>query len=102
VLPALVVLGVGFGFAMPALMALGMRDARPEDTGLASGLFNTTQQVAGALGLSVLAVVAAARSESLATQALPAALTSGYHLAFWIGAALVAASAVVAASTLRR
>ncbi|HVW43190.1 MAG TPA: DHA2 family efflux MFS transporter permease subunit [Amycolatopsis sp.] len=102
VLPALLVLGIGFGFAMPALMALGMRDARPEDTGLASGLFNTTQQVAGALGLSVLAVVAATRSETLATRDLPAALTSGYHLAFWIGAAMVAARTVLAAITLRR
>jgi len=103
VLPATVLMGVGFGFAMPALMALGMRDARAEDTGLASGLFNTTQQVAGALGLSVLAVLAATRSEDLLAHGVPQAdaLTSGYQLAFWIGAGLVAASAVLAAVTLR-
>ncbi|NKQ52145.1 MFS transporter [Amycolatopsis sp. K13G38] len=103
VLPALALMGIGFGLAMPALMSLGMRDARPEDTGLASGLFNTTQQVAGALGLSVLGVLAATRSEGLAARgvAQAEALTAGYHLAFWIGAGLVAASAVLAAATLR-
>jgi EmrB/QacA subfamily drug resistance transporter len=65
VLPAQVVLGVGFGMAMPALMAQGMSDATPEDAGLASGLFNTTQQVGGALGLAVLAVLSATRTQSL-------------------------------------
>jgi EmrB/QacA subfamily drug resistance transporter len=94
-LPALLVMGVGFGLAMPALMALGMSDARPEDTGLASGLFNTTQQVAGALGLSALAVLAATRADALGG-ATAEALTSGYRLAFWVAAGLVAAGAVVA------
>lgn len=96
VLPALLVMGIGFGLAMPALMALGMSDARGEDTGLASGVFNTTQQVAGALGLSALAVLAANRADSLGG-ATAEALTSGYRLAFWIAAGLVAAGAVVAA-----
>jgi MFS family permease len=93
--------GVGFGLAMPALIALGIRDARPEDNGLASGLFNTTQQVGGALGLSVLAVLAATRTEGLAVRTVPPAqaLTSGYHLAFWIAAGLVATGRVQAAVT---
>jgi EmrB/QacA subfamily drug resistance transporter len=101
VLPPTLLLGIGFGLAMPALMALGMRDARPEDTGLASGLFNTTQQVGGALGLSVLAVLAATRTDSLTARGVPAAsaLTSGYHWAFWIGAALVAVAGVLGAFT---
>ncbi|HKS44957.1 MAG TPA: MFS transporter [Amycolatopsis sp.] len=96
-------MGIGFGLAMPALMALGVRDVRAGDAGLASGLFNTTQQVAGALGLSVLAVLAASRTEGLLAKGVAAApaLTSGYHVAFWTGAALVAASALVAAVALR-
>ena len=94
-------MGTGFGLAMPALMGLGMRDARPEDTGLASGLFNTTQQVAGALGLSVLAVLAATRTKSLAGMPPGDALTSGYRLAFWVGTGLVATAFVVAVVMLR-
>ncbi|NIH83440.1 DHA2 family efflux MFS transporter permease subunit [Amycolatopsis granulosa] len=94
-------MGAGFGLAMPALMGLGMRDARPEDTGLASGLFNTTQQVAGALGLSVLAVLAATRTQSVTGVRPEQALTAGYHLAFWVGTGLVAAAFVVAALVLR-
>ncbi|MDQ0381681.1 MFS transporter [Amycolatopsis thermophila] len=94
-------MGIGFGLAMPALMSLGMGDARPEDTGLASGLFNTTQQVAGALGLSVLAVLAATRTESLTRVPAGEALTSGYRLAFWVGTGLVAAAFVVTVLVLR-
>jgi EmrB/QacA subfamily drug resistance transporter len=95
VLPATLVLGIGFGLAMPALMALGMSDAAPEDTGLASGLFNTTQQVGGALGLSALAVLAATRTGAVHAPPLEA-LTSGYRLAFLVAAALVAAATVLA------
>ncbi|GAB3572278.1 DHA2 family efflux MFS transporter permease subunit [Amycolatopsis endophytica] len=101
VLAPTLAMGLGFGLAMPALMGLGMRDARPEDTGLASGLFNTTQQVAGALGLSVLAVLAATRTGSLTGVPAAEALTSGYRLAFWVGTGLVAAAFVVAAVMLR-
>ncbi|WP_435155435.1 MFS transporter [Amycolatopsis sacchari] len=96
-LPALLLLGVGFGLAMPALIALGMRDARPEDIGLASGLFNTTQQVAGALGLSALAVLATARTGALPGLPVREALTAGYHLAFLVAAGLVAAATVLTA-----
>jgi EmrB/QacA subfamily drug resistance transporter len=104
VLPPTFVMGVGFGLAMPALMALGMRDAPAEDTGLASGLFNTTQQVGGALGLSMLAVLAATRTDGLLSEGAAAApaLTSGYHLAFWIGTALVAGAGLLAAAVFHR
>jgi EmrB/QacA subfamily drug resistance transporter len=103
VLPALVVLGVGFGMAMPALMAQGMSDATPEDAGLASGLFNTTQQMGGALGLAALAVLSATRTESLrASGAEPAvALLGGYHAAYLAGMGVVAVALLVASVTLR-
>ncbi|MBF8291134.1 MAG: hypothetical protein HW391_2102, partial [Chloroflexi bacterium] len=52
ILPALFLLGLGFGLAFPTLMALGMSGATEHDSGLASGLLMTTQQVGGALGLS--------------------------------------------------
>jgi hypothetical protein len=94
---ALVVLCTGM------LMTLAMSAATPGDAGLASGLVNTTAQVGGALGLAVLATVSASRTSALTAQHRPvaAALTGGYHLAFWIAFALVLAAIAVAATILR-
>jgi len=101
-LPVMVVLALGIGVSFPALMTLAMSGATPEDAGLASGLVNTTAQVGGALGLAVLATVSASRSDGLLEdgEAAASALTSGYHLAFWIGAALVVAALAVAVAVL--
>jgi hypothetical protein len=84
-------------------MTLAMSGATPQDAGLASGLVNTSAQVGGALGLAVLATLSATRSGDLIASgtARAAALTSGYHLAFWIAAALVGAAIVVAAAVLQ-
>jgi EmrB/QacA subfamily drug resistance transporter len=103
ILPAILVFGVGFGLAMPSLMTLGMSDATPADSGLVSGVFNTAQQIGGALGLSVLASLATARTDRrlAAGQSLPEALTSGYHLAFLVAAGLLGAAAVLGAIMLR-
>jgi sugar phosphate permease len=81
----------------PALMTLAMSAATPEDSGLASGLVNTTQQVGGALGLAVLATLSTTRSDSLLGHGSSSAvaLTNGYHLAFTIAAALVVAAIVI-------
>lgn len=65
VLPPLLLLATGFAAAMPALTGLAMSGAREEDAGLASGLFNTTQVVGGSLGLAVLSVLAASRTDGL-------------------------------------
>ncbi len=102
ILPVMVLLGVGAGLCFPALMTLAMSGATPEDAGLASGLINTTAQVGGALGLAVLATLSAARSGALISNGEPtvAALTSGYHLAFGIGAGLVLVAIVVAVAVL--
>ncbi len=98
VLPALVVLGLGIGGSFPALMALAMTGAGPQDAGLASGLVNTTAQVGGALGLAVLATAASTHSHGLIGHgtSTASALTSGYQVAFWIGAGLVAVAIAVA------
>jgi EmrB/QacA subfamily drug resistance transporter len=103
VLPAMVLLGVGAGLAFPALVTLAMSGATASDSGLASGLVNTTQQVGGALGLAVLATLSTSRSNHLLAegQSTASALTGGYHLAFAIGAGLVIAGIVVAAAVLR-
>jgi EmrB/QacA subfamily drug resistance transporter len=93
-LPAMVLLGVGAGLAFPSLMTLAMSAATPEDSGLASGLVNTTQQVGGALGLAVLATLSTTRTNTLSAHGHPLAssLLSGYHLAFTIGVGLVLAA----------
>jgi EmrB/QacA subfamily drug resistance transporter len=102
VLPVMILLGFGIGAAFPALMNIAMSGATNEDAGLASGLVNTTAQVGGALGLAVLATLSATRSNDLISggAARASALTSGYHLAFLIGAALVVAAIAVAAVVL--
>jgi EmrB/QacA subfamily drug resistance transporter len=103
VLPSILPLGVGFGLAFPSLMALGMSGARERDSGLASGLLMATQQVGGALGLSVLTSLSASQTNGLlaASVAEPGALTNGYRLSFAIGAGLVLLALVVAATVLR-
>ncbi|MFF5701705.1 MFS transporter [Streptomyces sp. NPDC012794] len=93
-------LASGFGLALPALTGLGMSGAGERDAGLASGLFNTTQQIGMALGVAVLSTLAASRTEALtaAGRARPEALTSGYQLAFAVGAALLLAATALAAA----
>ena len=95
VLPGMVLLGTGAGIAFNPMLLAAMSDVSPEDSGLASGVVNTAFMMGGALGLAVLASLAAARSGAqLAAGASSAvALTAGYNLAFAVGAlfALVAA-----------
>jgi EmrB/QacA subfamily drug resistance transporter len=102
-LAPMLLLGVGAGLSFPSLMGLAMSSATREDSGLASGLVNTSLQVGGALGLAVLATLSATRTDSLlASGSSPdAALTSGFHLAFWIGAGLVVAAIAVTALVVR-
>jgi EmrB/QacA subfamily drug resistance transporter len=102
-LPVMLLLGTGAGLAFPALTSLAMSGATPSESGLASGLFQTTQQVGAALGLAVLATLSTTRTAGLvASGATPdAALVGGYHLAFGIGALLVVAALALAIALLR-
>ncbi|HWG15483.1 MAG TPA: DHA2 family efflux MFS transporter permease subunit [Streptosporangiaceae bacterium] len=103
IFPVAVLVGTGSGLCFPALMTLAMSGATPQDAGLASGLVNTTGQIGGALGLAVLATVSASRTSALAARhATPAAaLTGGYHLAFWIAGGLVVVAGLVTMTMLR-
>ncbi|MGW6054196.1 MFS transporter [Streptomyces sp. NPDC055189] len=102
-LPASLVMGIGFGLAAPAMMGLGMAAVAPEESGIASGVFNTTQQIGGAIGLSVLSAVVTSRTNSLAAEAADpkSALLGGYHAAFLTAAGFVAAALAVALVLLR-
>ena len=102
-LAPMVLVGLGVGTAFPSLMTLAMSGATQEDAGLASGVVNTSMQIGGAIGLAVLATLAAERTDSKLADGAGqlAALNSGYHLAYVIGAILVAIATVVAVTVLR-
>ena len=103
VLPGMLLLGFGASFAFLTVILASVSGVPERDAGLASGLVNTAQQLGGALGLAVLASVAASRSEGLggAGSESVAALNGGYHAAFLLSAIFVALAAVLAAALLR-
>jgi EmrB/QacA subfamily drug resistance transporter len=103
VFPGMVLLGLGGGIAFNPMLLAAMNDVAPEDSGLASGVVNTSFMMGGAVGLAVLASLADARSDALlATGVAPnAALTDGYHLAFLVGAVFAALAGVLGAVLIR-
>jgi EmrB/QacA subfamily drug resistance transporter len=101
VLPGMLLLGLGCGMALNPVMLAAMGDVEPGESGLASGVVNTSFMMGGALGLAVLASIAAARSERLSALGAAAALTAGYHVAFALGAICAAAAALIAGLLLR-
>jgi EmrB/QacA subfamily drug resistance transporter len=103
VLPSMILLAFGAGMSFNPLLLAAMNDVEPADAGLASGVVNTAFMMGGALGLAVLATLAARHTESLraAGESSLAALNGGYHLAFLVGAAFTLAAAVIGATVLR-
>ena len=102
-LPPMILIGLGAGLGFPSLMTLAMSGATASDSGLASGLVNTSVQVGGAIGLAVLATLATERTENLLAEGESAAsaLNSGFHLAYLVAAALVLVAIVIAVVVLR-
>jgi len=103
VLPAMLVLGFGVGLAFNPVLLAAMSDVDPTEAGLASGVANTSFMMGGALGLAVLASLAASRTSMLLDEGHDqlAALNGGYHVAFVVGAGFAAAAATVGATLLR-
>ena len=103
VLPSMILLGLGAGIAFNPVLLAAMSDVEPSDAGLASGVVNTAFMMGGALGLAVLASLAAARTETLAASGSDAlaALAGGYHAAFLVGALFAAVAAAVGGLLLR-
>jgi EmrB/QacA subfamily drug resistance transporter len=98
VLPAMIVLGVGVGMAMNPVLMAAMSDVGPEESGLASGVVNTGFMMGGALGLAVLASLAAWKTGG---ETAAASLNAGYHLAFVVGGVFAALAAGLAVALLR-
>ena len=99
VLPSMILLGVGAGMALNPVLLAAISDVAPEESGLASGMVNTSFMLGGALGLAVLASLAASRTDHLLAsgQARLTALAGGYHVAFLVAAAFSAAAAALGA-----
>jgi predicted MFS family arabinose efflux permease len=104
VLPAMIVLGAGLGMSFVPITIAATNGVAAGDSGLASGLLNTTQQVGGSLGLAILSSVSTSRATSAlhAGSSLPLALTHGFKGAFTVAAALCAIGVVVALVLLPR
>jgi predicted MFS family arabinose efflux permease len=109
-LPGLMIMSVGMGLTFVPITLIATTNVEEDDAGLASGLLNTSQQLGGAIGLAVLATLAAnTTANTLATLgrapsafARVSALVSGFHVAFLVGAFLMLGGAVILAATVRR
>jgi EmrB/QacA subfamily drug resistance transporter len=103
VLPSMILLGLGAGMALNPVLLAAMNDVEPSEAGLASGVVNTSFMMGGALGLAILASLAASRGDTLLASGEDqlATLTGGYHIAFLVGAVFAAAAAVLSAALLR-
>jgi EmrB/QacA subfamily drug resistance transporter len=103
VFPGVVVTSIGMGLTFVPLTLLATTNVEADDAGLASGLFNTSQQVGGALGLAVLSTLASSHTSGLLKggSSHPVALTNGFHVAFGVGAALLVAGLAVLLAGIR-
>ena len=102
-LPGMVLMGLGAGVAFNPVLLAAMSDVAPDESGLASGVVNTSFMMGGALGLAIVASLAAAHTDGLAAAGADAvsALNSGYHLAFLLGAIAAAMAFVLAGAFVR-
>jgi len=97
-------MGFGAGISFNPMLLAAMNDVREDESGLASGIVNTAFMMGGALGLAILASVAATRTSHVFIndmRVLPEALSAGYDLAFIVGGIFALAAATLVATLLK-
>jgi len=102
-LPPLMLLALGAGIAFNPMLLAAMGDVDQSEAGLASGVVNTSFMMGGALGLAILASIAASRTDNLLASGEEqlVALNSGYHVAFLVGAIFAIGASTIAGALLR-
>jgi EmrB/QacA subfamily drug resistance transporter len=103
-LPGFLLVAFGLAFCFVPISIAALAGVRQAEAGLASGLINTSQQIGGAVGIALLSSIAINRTESelVSGVAQPEALTSGFQIAFWVGAAIAAVGVVAALVLIRQ
>jgi MFS family permease len=103
-LPGFLLIGLGLGFSFVPISIAALAGVQASEAGLASGLFNTTQQIGGALGIAALSTIATTQTEDAVQvgTALPTALVDGFHSAFYAAIAFAALGVVAALTLIRR
>jgi EmrB/QacA subfamily drug resistance transporter len=102
-LPGFLLIAIGMGFSFVPISIAALAGVQPSEAGLASGLFNTSQQIGGALGIAALSALATSTSENAVSDGtgLPSALTDGFQAAFIAGAAVAFVGVLVALFVVR-
>ena len=103
-LPGFLLVALGMALCFVPISIAALAGVRQAEAGLASGLINTSQQIGGAVGIALLSTIAISRTENevAAGTAVPQALTSGFQLAFWVGAGIALAGVVAALVLIRQ
>jgi MFS family permease len=101
VLPSMILLGIGAGIAFNPVLMAAMGDVEPHESGLASGVVNTSFMMGGALGLAVFVALSEWRTDALGGPTDIEALNSGFQTSFAVGAVAALAAGVIGATFLR-
>jgi len=103
-LPGFLIVALGMALCFVPISIAALAGVQEAEAGIASGLINTSQQIGGAVGIALLSTIAISRTENkvAAGTALPQALTSGFQLAFWVGAGIALAGVVAALALIRQ
>jgi EmrB/QacA subfamily drug resistance transporter len=103
-LPGFLIIALGMALCFVPISIAALAGVSQAEAGIASGLINTSQQIGGAVGIALLSTIAISRTENevAAGTAAPQALTSGFQLAFWVGAGIALAGVVAALALIRQ
>jgi EmrB/QacA subfamily drug resistance transporter len=103
-LPGFLIIALGMALCFVPISIAALAGVSQAEAGIASGLINTSQQIGGAVGIALLSTIAISRTENevAAGTAVPQALTSGFQLAFWVGAGIALAGVVAALALIRQ